>query len=462
MSATKMVETANSNSFSFKISSENFSKFKAAFDKLSRKSEKLLGKPFTLELGETETVVFQINPQQKQAVFVKNITIIGATIPIIDGWEFAASIVHQQTDDGKMINVIKSILSEDFSFPTNYRSEKPQCNHCGINRYRKHSYIVYNAATQEFKQVGKQCLRDYTGNKDILQIAGLLENLLRVKDEFGFDSLGSGYRGENVFGISNFLSVTLACIRAFGYVSSKEARETSERATKDHVMRYMDLIGKQKNKYEKEFCADVDKFIYSEDQTKIDTIIEHFQFEGKDPEMLNDYEYNCYAVCQAGIVFSKTAGICVSMVGSYEKNLNSLRANQLKANSSFLCAIPEKSKDVKTFVRLQVEVLNSFSSQTPYGTIFTNFMLVKQANLISTVGKGKKAVTTDTQLEINNNVVCWQTNGSSADLNILLRAINSKQDVLISGNLKKNDNWKNTGDVTYLERCVARFLDGTE
>ena len=439
------------NTFSFQIPTENMPKFRGAFEKLSRKSEKLLGKPFTLELGETETVVFQVNPYQKQAVMVRNITIIGATIPIIDGWEFAASIVHQIDDSGKMINVIKSILSEDFSFPKEYRSEKPQCNHCGINRFRKHSFIVYNATTQEFKQVGKQCLRDYTGNKDILQIASLLENLLRVKDEFGFNEIGGGYRGHDVFGISAFLSITLACIRAFGYVSSKDARETSETATKEHVMRYMNLIGKPKSMYDTEFCSEVEKFVYSEDQGKIDTIIDHFQFEDKDPENLNDYEYNCYAVCQSGVVFSKTAGICVSMVGSYEKNINSQRANSLKANSTYLGSLKDK-------VRLEVEVLNSFSFQTPYGTTFNVFMLVNKATLIA--GKGKKITYTD--IPVNNNVVCWQTGGGSADLNILLRAINSNKPVQISGGIKKHDNYKNSGDVTYLERCYAKFLDGTE
>ena len=71
MSATKMSEV--NNSFSFKIPTENLSKFRQAFEKLSRKSEKLIGKPFILELGETETVVFQIDQNKKQAVAVRNL-----------------------------------------------------------------------------------------------------------------------------------------------------------------------------------------------------------------------------------------------------------------------------------------------------------------------------------------------------------------------------------------------------
>ena len=460
MSATKMSEV--NNSFSFKIPTENLSKFRQAFEKLSRKSEKLIGKPFILELGKTETVVFQIDQNKKQAVAVRNLSIIGANIPIIEGWQFAASIVHMQTDDGSMINVIKSMLSEEISFPKNFRSEKPHCIHCGINRFRKHSFIVYNPYTQEFKQVGKQCLRDYTGNKDILAIASLLENLLRVKEEYEFNSGNS--RREDVYSISCFLTITLACIRAFTYVSSKEARESyeSKTATKDHVLRFLNLQGKPLNQYEQEFCSEVNKFIYAEDQTKIDAIIEHFQFDGIDPDTLNDYQYNCYATCQSGIVFAKTAGIAVSMVASYEKELNTKRMNELKGNSSFLCEIPEKSKDIKTFVRATVEVINSFSFNTQYGAIFNVFMLVKEARLVTTTGKGKKAVITETDLNGANKVVCWQTGSSSADLNILLRAINSKKDVLLSGSLKKNDNYKGSGDITYLDRCVARFVDGSE
>ena len=254
------------------------------------------------------------------------------------------------------------------------------------------------------------------------------------------------------------------CIRAFTYVSSKEARESyeSKTATKDHVLRFLNLQGKPLNQYEQEFCSEVNKFIYAEDQTKIDAIIEHFQFDGIDPDTLNDYQYNCYATCQSGIVFAKTAGIAVSMVASYEKELNTKRMNELKGNSSFLCEIPEKSKDIKTFVRATVEVINSFSFNTQYGAIFNVFMLVKEARLVTTTGKGKKAVITETDLNGANKVVCWQTGSSSADLNILLRAINSKKDVLLSGSLKKNDNYKGSGDITYLDRCVARFVDGSE
>lgn len=45
------------------------------------------------------------------------------------------------------------------------------CEHCRTRRVRKDTYIVRNTETGEFKQVGKSCLKDFTGGLSAEQVA---------------------------------------------------------------------------------------------------------------------------------------------------------------------------------------------------------------------------------------------------------------------------------------------------
>lgn len=76
----------------------------------------------------------------------------------LEDWEFAATIEH--TDNG---NIIRAMPEFQGKIPEKFNDVPPYCEHCKQERNRKDTYIVYNTKTNEFKQVGRNCLEEYTG-----------------------------------------------------------------------------------------------------------------------------------------------------------------------------------------------------------------------------------------------------------------------------------------------------------
>lgn len=92
---------------------------------------------------------------------------------IINGWRFAGTIEHSEV--GNILRIIDSELEP--VIPSKYRKISPECEHCHQIRDRKDTYLVYNEETKEFKQVGKTCLRNYTGGLDAKVCAEMAESL---------------------------------------------------------------------------------------------------------------------------------------------------------------------------------------------------------------------------------------------------------------------------------------------
>ena len=86
----------------------------------------------------------------------------------ISSWEFIATIEHS-----KPINIIRSFRPE-VEIPEHFYTVDTYCEHCKTRRYRKDTYIVRNTETGEFKQVGKSCLRDFTGGLSADQVASYI------------------------------------------------------------------------------------------------------------------------------------------------------------------------------------------------------------------------------------------------------------------------------------------------
>lgn len=139
-------------------------------------------------------VVFNVlEPIQIKATNNDKISIPGHKVEVegsykINGWEFVATIEH--LDKGNIIRCINSDL--EAKIPEKYQNAPAECEHCHRVRIRKDTYLVYNKAKDEWKQVGKTCLQEYTGGLDsevCAQIASFFatcENADYFEDDFNY------------------------------------------------------------------------------------------------------------------------------------------------------------------------------------------------------------------------------------------------------------------------------------
>lgn len=91
----------------------------------------------------------------------------------INGWEFVGTIEH--TENGNIIRLANSKF--EGKVPERYKTNAPICEHCHSVRARKDTYLIYNESNDEFKQVGKSCLNDYTQGLDAQTCASILSVL---------------------------------------------------------------------------------------------------------------------------------------------------------------------------------------------------------------------------------------------------------------------------------------------
>ena len=115
------------------------------------------------ELGETfRRVKDEVTGEVHTARFI---TVDVSGTARISNWEFIATIEHADP-----MNIVRSFRPE-VEVPARFYHADTFCEHCRTRRVRKDTYIVRNTETGEFKQVGKSCLKDFTGGLSAEQVA---------------------------------------------------------------------------------------------------------------------------------------------------------------------------------------------------------------------------------------------------------------------------------------------------
>lgn len=133
--------------------------------------------------AKIEKFVDHSTPEYKEYRYLA----IGVELEIdykVGDYELVAELEH--TGNG---NIIRQINFE-IEVPKTYRSVPCQCEHCKTNRKRNNTFLLVDKQ-HNFKQVGKNCLNEYTGI-DTLSIINkvsalgflLQEDMLELDDEF--------------------------------------------------------------------------------------------------------------------------------------------------------------------------------------------------------------------------------------------------------------------------------------
>jgi len=149
-----------------------------------------------------------------------------------NGWHFVGTIEHKEGG-----NIIRKAI--DVAVPKRYETAPCECEHCHTIRNRIDTYLVYNG--KDFKQVGKTCLKAYTGlNPSICALAMSLEAEL---EKMSIDHEEVTLGGYNTFGAfrgfeaDRVKKLAYEDIKARGY--RKETQEVNGKmvnSSKDYIV----------------------------------------------------------------------------------------------------------------------------------------------------------------------------------------------------------------------------------
>ena len=353
------------------------------------------------------------NPATDEVTYFKYIRINVEGSFKYDNWEFAATVEHH--DEG---NIIRSFLTE-LEIPERYRTCRPECEHCKKIRSRKDTYIVHNTSTNEFKQVGNTCLKDFTSGlsaEDAAQYISLFDTV--IKGEAPYTS--GNY--ERYFDLVDVVAYSFECVKHFGY----ESYENSRRTTRERVFDYMAvnglIYGRLSDKEKKQCRKEMEAVSFNPDssRSKAEEAIAWIRNETNNS---NQYIHNLHIACADKYVAGRDSGLAVSLSVAYSRHLEEeIRKNayQLQREKDLTSTYAGNVGDKVEFEVSSIEIV--WSGSNIYGTTY----MYKIA-------------------DTNNNIYMWTTdNGSWLDDRYVVKSI--------KGTIKKLEEYKGIKQ-TWLTRC---------
>ncbi len=314
-------------------------KITVIIDRLNRRAVKLGVPPIVYEVGMSRVELIKDTASGEE--FAAEVCTVTFTlnIPQLADWEFVCTIQHL---DG--VNLLMTVPGKESVDLISFRTCAPGCSHCNLYRNRSDTYVVRNVTTGELKQVGKNCLADFTGyGKSPEDAAAYAEWLTSLSSFFSDVSSGDGdfdsegYCGEKRegFGLDRFLSYVTACSRLHGFRSGKQAQETQCNSTKQDALYHMEppqgaRLGKLINPTEEDcqFAKQAREWA-----------------AGLNP--ISDFDHNLKAIANLDGCLYRNAGIAAYIVQAYRKYLGEEAKRKSLPVSKHFGAEKERLRGIK-------------------------------------------------------------------------------------------------------------------
>lgn len=257
----------------------------------------------------------------------------------IPGWLFVASL--EWVPEART-NLVKRV-DNDLEIPTEYLSST-DCEHCHSNRDRKYTIVIYNEQTKEFKQVGRQCVKDYIGAdvEDYLSYLSLFTSMTQW-----FNSLPKEGRDKDdaIFKVDDILAQTIEEVRHYGYVSQQTIANWYDKNGYDCDMCPLEKTSSQvykiMNKVTGYASCELARPSYEVTNETWDNVksVKHFIEELVDS---NDYTHNIKALVKSEYVDNSKLGLIVSAVGYFLRETAAREEAEKESVSEYIGDIGDK------------------------------------------------------------------------------------------------------------------------
>lgn len=168
----------------FKIPARNLDWLAVKLEKMNKRAVKLGAELIVSHIGAYTPATFTLEGRLLSAA-TYDISVSGLT-PKLAGWRFVGSVEH--TEFG---NVLRGLPGE--TMPEEYRHAEKFCDHCKTKRDRKDTYLVRSDEGQ-VKQIGRTCVRDFTGGASPEYFAKLAEWMRDIERLCDPDAEAEDYR----------------------------------------------------------------------------------------------------------------------------------------------------------------------------------------------------------------------------------------------------------------------------
>ena len=342
----------------------NSAKFMAYVAKLNRKAVKIGCQPLVVtkvreELVRDEALYEDSNTLIEKFNLFYVFDVTGET-PVINGWEFIGRLEH----DSVIGTVVRNAPAH--SVPKKYWDAKCVCEHCNTSRMRKDTFILREVSTGKYKQIGRQCVRDFIGYENPADMHWWVSIMDSISDEV--ESYGC-IRELPIVTVESVLKLAAACSQAYGYVSRKMSEESNQQST----------------------TGTVGHLMFSRNLKKVESDVVSLAFSGKydasvaevlawikswDAKTISqsEFNHNVHKFISGGYVRSNMMGYITCLPTMYAKAMGQLKAKIAKSNE-FLGEVGSK-------ISAQVKVANIVYLSGRFGTTSLVMMEDEKGNSV--------------------------------------------------------------------------------
>lgn len=329
---------------------------------------------------------------------------IGEVVEIVNGNTF--TFIEIEVDGKAVINDYELIAITDFTengniihalndneVPTRFRTTDNYCEHCNSRRRRKQLFILKNIHTNEYKQVGKSCVKLYTDGVDATRYLEMME-CYHLLEEYN-DKIPSDYMEYTNYNpmikVEDILKATIISNEKIGYLSASSCQMGYNDISTKFIVRHilnkdMEFLSRvlRRNGIEVEFTdEDFDK-----DRTElINNIIEYYL----SLEDNSDFIHNVQTLLKNKYIENNMLGYICYLPSGYERAMNKVREQKIKQNISdsadYFGEVGKRYKGIKVD---NVKELTSY--MTEYG-VTTIYEIISDGNIF--IWKSSKSFDND-------------------------------------------------------------------
>lgn len=346
---------------------------------------------FTLVEEETKTIKYENE-------FIP-VVIVSLNTPTIKAGEYEFVAAIDILDGGTVLRTPNGVNSDNFPRPTEHN-----CDHCGINRKRKYSFLLKHTTTGEFFQIGKSCLKVFTGVTPALWAFEIGFDRFELNDSNKKEYAVPMYDVDTVISVSYVVSDG-----GKRYVSTNKSWDTGENTTASTVRLVLDAMkGFFSSHMSAEEKAEITNLINEANKLPQSTIEEVKEIS---KNLDGSYGENLRVVINSEMITDKHVSIAASSVSAYRRELEKNAKKEfveknMKDIDSELTLVKEKFpvEDKVTGIDVTVTVARNYLRDS-----YNGYDVDKVALLVFTDNDGNNFVWHSTAkkafaLEVGQNV----------------------------------------------------------
>jgi hypothetical protein len=349
----------------YRIPEHKFESFKASIERLKRRAAKLgcgeigyithgieVDKGYSIRgRGGYDRFVFLPDGQNPFTVFGvsytpascsqrKHLVSVTGDPPKLNGWQFMAALDPMSDEDGNLLgNLVRSIPGAEI--PEQFRTTGIVCDHCQVRRSRNSTYLVRHD-DGIYKQVGRQCLKDFLGHSSPESVAGFAEVLFELRalleedvfdDEMDQEESGAARR-TYFYKLIKVLEMATCLVRMNGWKPSYHDMQS----TKEQLIHWTLSSGAELARIEKDYQ------ITDADRENARLAVE---WMATLESSRSDYEFNLYLLSRVGRVRVDSFGFLASAVPAFMRHRADTEDN---GSSEYVGEIGKRSEMTLTLV----------------------------------------------------------------------------------------------------------------